>query len=652
MPEAEDVLLDAAARVSAATRALWSRNLAPADTTNSDWAAARRRIGRWLVACFGRGWPLVPVDPPTSPGWLARGLGTLAPWARVPMAVAGTDGSHIQLPRVATDAAADDARLLAALGLGVRLGRGLALDTSSCPSRSALHWCVGAARADRALERALPGLAPRLGAARADALARRPALAGLRPAERLIEELVRELLARPLGASAPSAARAWDRLEQLPAEERARCRGVAPVAHWGIRLKPSPARAPGASGGTPRPAASRRLPRRVERRVLDAAARDPRPGPFVLPFSDPQLAVQDAAGLERPPDQGEEEDLDALADELARQNELAVVRSEEPVRELLEAEPDARSAGAEPSRQDPPDSGAWRYPEWDHRIQAHRAGACTLREAPARGADPHWAEGVRERRARLLERLQRRFEALRPRRVRIPRQLDGDDLDIDAWVDEFAERSAGRTGAGRLYSQDRNRRRDVSALLLIDASGSTDAWVSGSARVIDVARETALCFGDALAALGDRYALHAFSGQGAHDVRVWVAKDFAEPAGPVPDARLAALAPDAFTRLGAPLRHATARLLREPSHQRLLLLFSDGKPNDEDLYEGEYGVEDVRQAVVEARAVGVRVFCITIDREGADYLPRLFGPSGYTVVRDVAQLPERLPEIYRHLTAR
>jgi nitric oxide reductase NorD protein len=83
---------------------------------------------------------------------------------------------------------------------------------------------------------------------------------------------------------------------------------------------------------------------------------------------------------------------------------------------------------------------------------------------------------------------------------------------------------------------------------------------------------------------------------------------------------------------------------------QILLVLSDGKPNDDDLYEGEYGVEDVRQAVHEAAAAGVRRFCVTIDRSGSSYLPRLFGPSGYTLLWDASQLPGRLPEIYRHLT--
>src|SRR5690606_20099895 len=158
----------------------------------------------------------------------------------------------------------------------------------------------------------------------------------------------------------------------------------------------------------------------------------------------------------------------------------------------------------------------------------------------------------------------------------------------------------------------------------------------------------ALC--EARRRLGDRHAVHAFAGEGGRPVRVLRIKGFAEDPAVAP-ARIAGLAPDRYTRLGAPLRHLAAALAREPARRRLLLLLSDGKPNDEDEYEGRYGVEDVRQAVVEARLLGLDVFCLTVDREGSRYLPRMFGPWGYAVLPDVRQLPERLLDLYRRLTA-
>src|SRR5690606_22947518 len=134
------------------------------------------------------------------------------------------------------------------------------------------------------------------------------------------------------------------------------------------------------------------------------------------------------------------------------------------------------------------------YPEWDHRLGAYRYDYCLLREAAALMGDPAWAVQRLGQHRELIRDIRRRFEALRPKRERYTRQLDGDDIDLDAYVDDFAASRAGRTPTDRLYSADRPRRRDVSVAFLIDVSGSTDAWVSGGRRVLDIEKEATLVF--------------------------------------------------------------------------------------------------------------------------------------------------------------
>jgi nitric oxide reductase NorD protein len=168
--------------------------------------------------------------------------------------------------------------------------------------------------------------------------------------------------------------------------------------------------------------------------------------------------------------------------------------------------------------------------------------------------------------------------------------------------------------------------------------------------VLDIAKEATLVLCEALEALGDRYAISAFAGRGARAIQVWWIKGFMEAYGEAVRTRIAGLNGGAFTRLGAPIRHFTACLARQRTRLRLLFLLSDGKPNDEDEYTGAYGIEDTRQAVAEARLQGVHLFCLTIDRQGSIYLPQMFGPQGYSIIWEVTQLPERLPEIYRNIT--
>jgi nitric oxide reductase NorD protein len=93
------------------------------------------------------------------------------------------------------------------------------------------------------------------------------------------------------------------------------------------------------------------------------------------------------------------------------------------------------------------------------------------------------------------------------------------------------------------------------------------------------------------------------------------------------------------------------KLKARPNGHRLLLVLTDGKPNDVDHYEGRYGVEDTRRAILEARRDGAVVFGITIDLKAQDYFPALFGRGGYSIVSDATRLPAALPAIYRRLAA-
>lgn len=191
----------------------------------------------------------------------------------------------------------------------------------------------------------------------------------------------------------------------------------------------------------------------------------------------------------------------------------------------------------------------------------------------------------------------------------------------------------------------------MSVAFLIDASGSTDASVSGGRSVLEVEKQATLVLCEVLRSLGDRHGVFAFCSRGPQGVCMERVKSFAERTDESVCARIAGLAGKDYTRLGAPIRHLTASLVRERSRVRLLFLLSDGKPNDEDEYEGRYGIEDTRQAVAEARLQGLAVFCLTIDHEGPTYLPHMFGARGYALAARVADLPRRLPEIYRTLTS-
>jgi nitric oxide reductase NorD protein len=184
----------------------------------------------------------------------------------------------------------------------------------------------------------------------------------------------------------------------------------------------------------------------------------------------------------------------------------------------------------------------------------------------------------------------------------------------------------------------------------MDVSLSTDSWFDDR-RVLDVEKQALTVFAHGLAACGDRQEILTFTSRRRDWVRIETLKRFDEPMGPAVEARIAALKPGYYTRIGAAIRHAAAGLKQRPDRRKLLLVLTDGKPNDIDHYEGRFAMEDTRMAVSEARRAGICVFAVTVDREARAYIPHLFGRNGHAVVSRLDRLPAALPAIYRALAA-
>ncbi len=290
-----------------------------------------------------------------------------------------------------------------------------------------------------------------------------------------------------------------------------------------------------------------------------------------------------------------------------------------------------------------------RLPEWDWKQRRLLPDHCRIQEMLAAEAPPC---PLPEHLRRTARRLRDQFQALAPARTWLRGLPDGQAIDLDAYLRFATDRHAGVHGdPNHLYADMRSGARDLACLLLADLSLSTDTWVDDRGRVIDAIRDSLFLFGESLAATGDRFAMLGFSSRRRDPVRVHQIKTFAENYGAVIRGRIQAIVPGYYTRLGAGIRHAAQRLAREGASRRLLLILTDGKPNDLDRYEGRWGIEDTRHAVGEARRQGLEPFCVTIDPEGNDYLPHLFGTGGYVVIRHPAELPARLPLLYARLTA-
>ncbi len=667
MSEPEDVILEGAHAATAYAARIWRRHVP--GPPRVELAEVRRRLELLCNALFGQSLPVIASEPMARPSFAGRLARRIPRHLLDDQAQGSTDGARIRLPRAIdvpdTRAAAETTYRLLVLEQGARAARGTpaALPVGASVVVRDLYMISEGAAIDWLLSLELPGLAPELDVARREAVAARPPMTALTAREQVVERMLRAVLEAPPAdfaaalplARSPHASFLWAS-EQAAALEalQGRYRGLPPVRLWGqLESMASDAALPTTVANTreqapPVPSERvRALRRRPRVRPTPDDEDDSSMGMSMIQLDEPQEHVEDPMGLQRPADRDQEKDPDDLADSLSELPEARLVTAPgSPAEALVSDDPPARRA-VQPAGV--PRRTGIAYPEWDHRINAYHLAHAVVRELPVPLGEPRWVQDVLRRHAREVDAVRRRFERLRPQRVRLSRQVEGSDLDIAAYATAYADARAGYGGEDRLYERVRPVRRDIAISLLVDVSASTDSWLSAERRIIDVEKEAVLLVCEGLDALGDRYSVSAFSGEGPESVAYYPIKGFGERYDADVRRRIAGLEHDRFTRMGAALRHATASLAREEAHHRLLLLLTDGKPNDVDLYEGRYGIEDTRQAVAEARLLGLHPFCLTVDREAPAYLPRLFGPGSYAVLRRAHTLPQALIDVVRRL---
>ncbi|MGH8599470.1 MAG: nitric oxide reductase activation protein NorD [Burkholderiales bacterium] len=291
------------------------------------------------------------------------------------------------------------------------------------------------------------------------------------------------------------------------------------------------------------------------------------------------------------------------------------------------------------------EEGAFLYDEWDFRRKHYRKHWCMLRERDVHPGPADFVPATLAKYVVQVRQLRRTFELLRGEPRLLKRQKNGADIDLDAAVEGYVDLRFGQELPERLHVQRQKTDRDLAVMFMVDMSGSTKGWIN------DAEREALVMLCQALEVLGDRYAIYGFSGMTRKRCEIFRVKRFSEPYDDTVMRRIAGILPQDYTRMGAAIRHLTTLLNAEQARTKVLITLSDGKPDDySDNYRGAYGIEDTRQALIEAHRSGIRPFCITIDREARDYLPRMYGPVNYAVIDDVSRLPLKVADVYRKLT--
>ena len=383
---------------------------------------------------------------------------------------------------------------------------------------------------------------------------------------------------------------------------------------------------------------------KVDDKVRKASRRESdqidRPAPFIAHRFEKILTWAEFMNLHRDVEDDEAANAKKAADD---HDELGLAQTARTARTKLAFDLDLSPA----ERARDALSGSDLYPEWDHRSASYMKDHVRVLHdfSPV---DPAASWTPDERARRRIRAVKRRFEALRPKRQIIKGAVDGFDLDTDAVIRARADFLARGEGSDRVWLDQRREARDLAVAVLIDVSRSTESWADERA-VIDVEKEALVALTEGISACGDTLGVFAFSSLRRDRVWVHTVKDFEEKVSADVRARIASLKPGHYTRLGGAIRHVSRRLADAPHEKRLLIVITDGKPNDLDHYEGRHGVEDSRKAVQEARRAGHAVFGITVDARARSYFPHIFGAGGYSIVARPSKLTKALPVLYRQL---
>jgi hypothetical protein len=308
---------------------------------------------------------------------------------------------------------------------------------------------------------------------------------------------------------------------------------------------------------------------------------------------------------------------------------------------------------------EPHEVRAYVYDEWDCSNAAYRPRWCLVKETVlAEGKLTFYDATLRQYRA-LLAALMQQYERLLPTRFRkVYRLVDGEDLDLNAALEAWADLRMHIPPEEKIYWRRQIVQRDIAVAFLLDMSASTseplDMRDPEGKRVIDLAKESLVLLIQALEMSGDAYGIYGFSGYGRDNVEFYIIKDLDERFSARIKRRLDTIAPAHATRMGAAIRHTITKLENQDAVSRLLLLLSDGRPQDRDYprqgIDKDYAVHDTHMALLEAKRKRISPFCLTLDRAGHDYMQAMCGDTGYEVLETIESLPTRLPMLYRSMT--
>ena len=287
------------------------------------------------------------------------------------------------------------------------------------------------------------------------------------------------------------------------------------------------------------------------------------------------------------------------------------------------------------------------YNEWDFSKRIYKENFCKVYPKSQQKTDSHYYKKTIAKNASTLLGLRKMLTNVNNKMQQQKRQTQGDEFDIDAITDLYVDVHSKRTPSENIYISNRKKEKDLSILILLDISLSSDGYAAGN-RVIDVEKEVSILFGEILNEFNIDFCIDSFYSKTRNFSTYLTVKDFDENWN-IAKNKIGAIEPNGYTRIGAALRHAGALLDTRNTKNKWVILISDGKPNDYDKYEGKYGVNDVKQALRELNNRNINSYALAIEAQAKYYLPQMFGQNHYQILTTPVELLHSLVHLYEKI---
>ena len=287
------------------------------------------------------------------------------------------------------------------------------------------------------------------------------------------------------------------------------------------------------------------------------------------------------------------------------------------------------------------------YDEWEYSKRQYKTDFCKVYPKSVIETDvPYYKQTLSKNNATLTG-LRKMLSSVNNKYLQQRRQTQGQEFDLDAITDLYVDVNTGHTPSEKIYLSKRKKEKDISILLLLDVSLSSDGYAAGN-KVIDVEKQVSILFGEILEEFNIDFSINAFYSKTRNHSTYLSIKDFDEDWSKA-KYKVGAVEPSGYTRIGAALRHSGALLDKRETKNKWIILISDGKPNDYDKYEGKYGINDVKQALRELNERQINSYALAIEAQAKYYLPQMFGQNHYQILTTPVELLESMVKLYEKI---